>query len=193
MGRIRLALVDLSGTLHVGSEVIAGGPEALCRLRESGVKVRFVTNTSRECAEDVRQRVCSLGYEITREEMWTSLTAARRLVEKRGWRPMMFLSESAKRDFHGVDCHDPNAVVIGLAPEKLNYHGMNQAFRLLDAGGELIAVNIDRYFKAEDGLCIGPGAFAAAFEYSTNVKVRKWRADTHPSFPPCSFRLSVHR
>jgi ribonucleotide monophosphatase NagD (HAD superfamily) len=37
--RYKAALIDLSGTLHIGDKVIAGGVEALTKLRNHGLKV----------------------------------------------------------------------------------------------------------------------------------------------------------
>jgi ribonucleotide monophosphatase NagD (HAD superfamily) len=39
--RIRALLIDLSGTLHVGAEPIAGAAEAIQKLRDHGVPFRF--------------------------------------------------------------------------------------------------------------------------------------------------------
>jgi hypothetical protein len=38
-------LLDLDGTLYVGSQVVPGTPEAVRWLRAQGLKVRFTTNT----------------------------------------------------------------------------------------------------------------------------------------------------
>lgn len=34
-------------------------------------------------------------------------------------------------EFEGVDCHNPNCVIIGGAEEQFTYEHMNEAFRLL--------------------------------------------------------------
>lgn len=43
---IRAVLIDLSGTVHIGDDVIPGAVEAIERLRRAGHRVRFLTNTS---------------------------------------------------------------------------------------------------------------------------------------------------
>ncbi len=63
------------------------------------------------------------------EELFTSLTAARRLVGREKLRPLLLLEQSALEDFDGVDTDDPNAVVVGLAPSLFDYKHMNDAFR----------------------------------------------------------------
>jgi len=63
------------------------------------------------------------------DEIFTSLTAARRLVESQNLRPFCLLQDDAKKDFAGLEVTDPNAVVVGLAPDYFNYESLNQAFR----------------------------------------------------------------
>lgn len=46
---------------------------------------------------------------------------------------------------------------------------MNEAFRVLLDGGELIALHEARYFAVDDGLNIGPGAFVKALEFAAGI------------------------
>ncbi|XP_066270138.1 haloacid dehalogenase-like hydrolase domain-containing protein 2 isoform X1 [Branchiostoma lanceolatum] len=163
-------LVDLSGTLHVEDTVIPGAVEALSRLRECPLKVKFVTNTTKESKQMLVDRLRKLGFDIQPEEVFTSLTAARNLVEELKVRPMLFLQDSALQDFEGIDTTNPNAVVIGLAPDMFNYRPLNDAFRLLLGRAPLIAIHKARYYKKSDGLSMGPGPFVTGLEYATDVK-----------------------
>lgn len=43
----RALLIDLSGTLHIGSRAIPRAVESLARLRAAGVPFRICTNTSK--------------------------------------------------------------------------------------------------------------------------------------------------
>lgn len=44
-------------------------------------------------------------------------------------RPMLLLDDNALEEFADIDVSNPNAVVIGLAPQKLHYEKLNEAFR----------------------------------------------------------------
>lgn len=54
-----------------------------------------------------------------------------RLIDQRNLRCHFIVDQNAMEDFEGVNTSDPNAVVVGLAPEKFEYDNMNEAFRLL--------------------------------------------------------------
>ncbi|NWW51685.1 HDHD2 protein, partial [Pedionomus torquatus] len=99
------------------------------RLRHAPVTIRFVTNTTKECKKDLLERLTKLGFDIKENEIFTSLTAARNLLEQRQVRPLLLVDDKALPDFTGVVTEDPNAVVVGLAPEHFHYEMMNTAFR----------------------------------------------------------------
>lgn len=71
------------------------------RLRKSDIKIKFVTNTTKECKRVLVERLQGLGFDIEPEEIFTSLTAARCCVERRKLRPMLLLEDTAKEDFVG--------------------------------------------------------------------------------------------
>lgn len=75
-------------------------------------------------------------------------------------------------DFGGINCEEPNAVVVGLAPTMFNFQNMNRAFKLLlHEDCRLVAINMARYYKRSDGLALGAGPFVQAFEFSTGKVV----------------------
>ncbi|KAF4803790.1 Haloacid dehalogenase-like hydrolase domain-containing protein 2 [Turdus rufiventris] len=192
---LKAVLVDLNGTLHIEDSAVPGAQEALrrqvslffssplgsgactkgvgttcARLRSAPVTVRFVTNTTKESKRDLLERLTGLGFDIAEHEIFTSLTAARNLLEQQQVRPLLLVDDKALPDFTGIGTDNPNAVVVGLAPEHFHYEMMNRAFRLILEGAPLIAIHKARYFKKKDGLCLGPGPFVTGLEYATDTK-----------------------
>ncbi|XP_021478204.1 haloacid dehalogenase-like hydrolase domain-containing protein 2 [Oncorhynchus mykiss] len=167
---LKAVLIDLSGTLHVEDTAVPGAQDALHRLRQASVAVKFVTNTTKECKRNLVERLHSLNFDIQEQEIFTSLTAARSLVEQRQLRPLLLVADSALEDFSGMETSEPNAVVIGLAPDHFNYQTLNKAFRLVLDGAPLIAIHKARYYKRKDGLALGPGAFVTGLEYATDCQ-----------------------
>lgn len=164
-------LIDLSGTLHVEDTAITGAVAALQRLRQnSRYKIKFVTNTTKESSRLLNERLAKMNFDVAPSEVFTSLSAAKRLIEKESLRAMLFLEDVALEDFEDIDKTNPNAVVIGLAPSCFHYARLNEAFRLLLNGGKLIAIHKGRYYRVKDGLSLGPGPFVQALEFATGVK-----------------------
>ncbi|XP_033725496.1 haloacid dehalogenase-like hydrolase domain-containing protein 2 [Pecten maximus] len=168
--KVRTVLVDLSGTLHVDSDEIPGSIAAISRLSQSGINIKFVTNTTKESKQCLLDRLTSIGFQVQPSQIYTSLTAARHLIERMGVRPFLMLDQRALEDFADLDTTNPNAVVIGLAPDDFNYQTMNKAFRLILDGAALVAIHKARYYKRTDGLALGPGPFVTALEHATDTK-----------------------
>ncbi|KAM9168358.1 haloacid dehalogenase-like hydrolase domain-containing protein 2 [Mergus octosetaceus] len=125
---LKAVLVDLSGTLHVEDSDVPGMQEALKRLRSAPVMIWFVTNTMKECKRDLLERLTKLGFDIAENEIFTSLTAIRNLLEQKQVQPLLLVDKKALPDFTGIATDDPIAVVIRLSPEHFHYKMMNEAF-----------------------------------------------------------------
>ncbi|KAK7791161.1 hypothetical protein R5R35_013328 [Gryllus longicercus] len=170
--QLRAVLIDLSGTLHIEDSAIPGTVEALKRLRSTNLNIKFVTNTTKESRQVLYDRLLKLGFEINKDEIWSSLWAARDLLANRKLSPYLMVSDDALEDFADiVDASKPfDSVVIGLAPSKFDYTHLNEAFRLLLNGAPLVAIHEGRYYKRPDGLALGPGPFVKGLEYATGCK-----------------------
>ena len=81
---IRAILIDLSGTLHVGSSSLPGAVSALQRLRDARIPFRFCSNTSKESTADLVKKLRGMGFGVSDEEVWTSLGAVKRIKKERG-------------------------------------------------------------------------------------------------------------
>ncbi|KAJ6557665.1 HAD-like domain-containing protein [Mycena capillaripes] len=193
---LRALLVDISGTLHVGSTPTPRAVDAFRRLQDSGVAYRLCSNTSKESTSDVSARLRELGFEVkftshaTSEsekpprEVWTSIGAVGRVIQDMGIRrPYLLLSDSARSELQ-LESDSPDedddktpfdAVVVGLCPARLDYAHLNTAFRILAREHPtlsarqpvLIAAHAGRFLESSGGgLALGPGPFIAALEHA---------------------------
>lgn len=85
---IRALLIDLSGTIHIGTNQTPRAVEALQRLRSfrPAIPFRFCSNTSKESTADVINRLREIGFEIhadpsmQKQEVWTSVGAVAQML-----------------------------------------------------------------------------------------------------------------
>jgi len=167
---IKALMIDLSGTVHVGDTLIPGAKNAIFKLKKSGIPLKYVTNSSKESKTSLLMKLEKAGLEVTVDDVFTSLSAARSLISSKNLRPMLILENEAMQDFQGIETSDPDCVVVGLATSQFEYHKLNAAFRLIKSGAPLIAINKSRYFKQEDGLALGTGAFVSALEFASDCQ-----------------------
>jgi HAD superfamily hydrolase (TIGR01458 family) len=61
-------------------------------------------------------------------------------------------------------------VIVGDLGDGFGYEVLNGAFRQLLGGAELVALQKNRYWLREDGLCLDVGPFVAALEYAAELE-----------------------
>jgi len=134
MSRIKAVLIDISGTILVGKEV-PGAIKALQRLQQQqNLKILFLTNSSTSPAALLQQLRSAGFYEsaITNiNSIMTSVSATKKISYTKQTASILLEDALIESDFAEVDMNDPNCVVVGLAPNKLNYQRLNEAYRLL--------------------------------------------------------------
>ncbi len=163
-------LFDLDGTVYQEDEAIPGAAEALAELRARGIPFRFTTNTTRRPRTALAERLRAMGIDACAEEILSAPAAAARWLRDRGVRRVQLLLAEASfeefADFEVVD-HAPELVVVGDLGEGWTFPILNQAFRNLLDGAELLAIQRNRYWYTEGGLSLDAGPFVAALEYGS--------------------------
>jgi len=167
--RATSVLLDLDGVLYVEDEPIAGAIEAVAALRDRGLRLRFVTNTTSRPRRDILARLQRLGMPVPEREL---ITPARLAVEhclaagRR--RALLLMRDEVKADLAGLQevREGSDVVVVGDLGEDFGYGVLNKAFRELLAGAELVALQKNRYWRTPGGLSLDVGPFVAALEYA---------------------------
>ena len=168
----RALLLDLDGVLYVEDEPVAGAREAVAQLRERGLALRFVTNTTSRPRDAILERLHRLGFEVGPDELSTPAALAVDRCSTQGHRrAMLLVRDDVKQDFAGVEEaeREVDAVIVGDLGDAFGYAVLNRAFRQLIDGAELIALQRNRYWMTPDGLSLDVGPFVAALEYAART------------------------
>ena len=78
----KLFLLDIDGTVALGSELLPGAADFLQTVKENGGIFRFLTNNSSKAASDYVEQFHDWGIETTEEEFITAGTYARDFMKK---------------------------------------------------------------------------------------------------------------
>lgn len=170
VSRLGGVLLDIDGVLYVGPSPVPGAVEAVARLGESGLPVRFVTNTTRQPRRALVHRLRGLGFPLADDELYTPAAAARQWLAAHRAEPYLLIHPNLMEDFAGFRADGEDAVVLGDAGEGFTYAALNRAFRSTLAGAPLLALACNRYFREADGFSLDAGAFVAALEYASGVE-----------------------
>lgn len=161
-------LIDLGGVVYQAGAAIPGSIEAIARLRDKGIALRFLTNTTSKPVGKLLEQLQSYGLLLDRTEIFTPAMAARAYIEQHDLKPHYLMRDTLLEDFRGLPEGTHPAVVVADAGEKFTFHNLNDAFRRLEAGADLIALATNRKFVDDDGkISLDTGAFVAALEYAS--------------------------
>ncbi|MDH6233670.1 HAD superfamily hydrolase (TIGR01458 family) [Mesorhizobium soli] len=164
-------LLDLSGVLYDGDSPIKQAAVSVRRLREAGLPLRFVSNTTRSARKDVLARLAKLGIEVGDDELFTPAQAARDWLKAHDCSAHLLIHPALEPDFRDLPTGRGLAVVIGDAADAFDYSSLNAAFRLLSDGAAFLALADNRVFKDADGkLSLDAGPFVRALEFASGRK-----------------------
>ena len=165
-------LLDIDGVLYVGDEPVEGAISALTELRHLSGGVRLITNTTSKSRRQIVDHLHKLGFDVASHEVLTPAALAVRHCQDQGHRSVKLLvGEALNEDLAALaqagDGEGVDAVVLGDLGDGFTAAVLNEAFRLLMDGAELVALQHNRYWRRADGLALDVGAYAAALEYAT--------------------------
>lgn len=164
-------LLDLSGVVYVQDEAVPGALEALTAFRGAGIPIRLVTNTTMRPRRAILERLERLGIEADPSELVTPATLATRRCEEAGYESVaLVVLDELREDLEGLEEGDGpvNAVIVGDLGDTWDYGILNEAFRRVMEGAELIALQKNRYWETSEGLSLDAGPFVAALEYASS-------------------------
>jgi HAD superfamily hydrolase (TIGR01458 family) len=160
----------------VSGEPIPGAVDAVRRLRSSGHRLRFVTNSTVMSRKQLAEMLRTMGFTLDDDELQTTgRVAARVLADKR---VLALTMPGMLDDLEGLELIGMNAdaVLIGGCDEGeepgrvFSYLNLNRAFLELEAGAELYCLHKNRWWQTGDGPKLDAGAFVAGLEYASGTE-----------------------
>ena len=171
---IRLFLLDMDGTVYLGSRLLPGSLDFLRYLGETGRDHLFLTNNSSRNADYYAQKLTKLGWPAQPGEILTSGEATALYLGglKPSARVYLLGTPDLETEFaaHGFVLTDenPDYVVLGF-DMTLTYDKLVRACDLVRGGVPFIATHPDLNCPTETGYIPDCGAMTALITASTGV------------------------
>jgi HAD superfamily hydrolase (TIGR01458 family) len=173
---IDTVLLDLDGTLYVGSRVVAGAPEAVRWLRAQGLTVRFTTNTDSIPPATLADRLARLGFPAAEDELVTPIAVAGRLFASTDEARVLAVAADGVCQLLAGVLAGPGQpvthVLVADPSDGATYDDLDAAFRALRAGAELVATQVNRIAVRDDGEHLDTGGWVRLLEYATGQTAR---------------------
>jgi HAD superfamily hydrolase (TIGR01450 family) len=168
-------ILDLDGTVYLGSEPLPGAVEAIAALRAAGSRFIFLSNNPLERSTTYAARLRGMGVPVEDDDVVSSIDALIGYLRDRPARRILAVAEEVVTDEIRAAGHeltdDPrqaDAVVVSW-DRTFTYDKLQRAFIAVRNGARLIATNGDPYCPTPDGGMPDCGALLAAIEVSTGI------------------------
>ena len=158
--KMKLYLLDMDGTLYLGSQLYDFTIELLQEIRRTGGKYLFITNNSSKSVTDYVKKLEQFGIKATRDDFMTSSQATAYYLHKHheGQRLYVCGTESLKEELRSegftvtTNIDDVDCIVMGFDTE-LTFQKLQDVSYLLLTRPELpyIATNPDLVCPTEFG------------------------------------------
>lgn len=170
--QIKAVLCDIGGVLYVGDAPIKGAIEAVAKIK-AHYPIRFITNTTQKTGAQVVKKLQEVGFDIQEDEVITALDMTKMFLEQHQSNAQFLLTDNALNFFDSLKIYPTNYVVVGDAQDNFSYKNLNNAFRSLLNGAQLLAVANNRYFKDDDNeMSMDAGGFVSALEYASGQQAQ---------------------
>ena len=170
---IRLVLVDLEGTMYVGSRVIDGAAAAVRRLRDLGLAVRFTTNTDSVTPDTLVRRLAAMGVDAALDEVLTPVVLARALLDEQAdARALVIASPEVRGVLAGrvaTGAERVTHVIVADPSYGADYAELDSAFRAIRDGAQLVAMQMGRWVQRDSGVHLDTGGWVRLLEYAAEV------------------------
>lgn len=174
----RAVIFDLDGTLYRGEEAIPGAVETVVKLRERGVRVRYLTNNASLTRHAFASKLAAMGFSARPEEVHSSATGTAAYFVGQGVHKVFVVGmpgfvETLRTAGIDVVNADGEGIVAPVAPQAeavavgmckdFTYALLDGAMQQVLGGAGLVATNPDATYPLEGGrFCPGAGSLVAA-------------------------------
>ncbi|MRG85176.1 TIGR01457 family HAD-type hydrolase [Salinibacillus xinjiangensis] len=165
-------LIDLDGTMYLGSEQIQYAKEFIDVLNDKRIPHLFVTNNSSKRPEQVAEKLQQMGIQAETDQVFTtSMATAAFIANKKKDVTAYAIGEIGLIDAlsdEEVELVDENAdfVVIGIDRD-ITYEKLAKGCLNIRDGAEFVSTNADVALPTERGFLPGNGSLTSVLEVST--------------------------
>lgn len=166
-------MLDVDGVLVYQGRTYTGAAETVDLLKEKGIVLRFVTNSTLKSRKSCAEQLQKVGFSVVEEEVITaSYATAVYLKEIKPTSVWVLLEREGFNEFKEFhhDSETPEYIVVGDYREKFTFQNMNKALRLLLKGAKLIGMSQERVDTSMGDIELNVGSWTHLLEWASGVE-----------------------
>ncbi|HSP88433.1 MAG TPA: HAD-IIA family hydrolase [Ignavibacteriaceae bacterium] len=161
-------LIDFDGVLKLGDKPAPDSEEFFNFIKEKEIPAFVISNSTLKTSEDIKEFFLQNKIKFDIPAM-TASEASLKYISENYKRVKVFCSQKIKKLFaEFIVDENPEAVVVGDLADEWSYDILNEIFRDVYNGADLIAMQKNKFWQPDGKtLCLDAGAFISAIEYAT--------------------------
>jgi HAD superfamily hydrolase (TIGR01458 family) len=160
-------LIDLDGVLKLGNSTAPDVKEFFDFIKKNKIPACILSNSTLRTGDLVKEFLASQNIELNIPAI-TAFDAAVSFVKSNYKKVQVYCRDYLIHHFEGIiDEENPEAIVIGDIEDKWNYQIVNDIFKKVFAGADLIAMHKNKYWNPAGEPLIDAGAFITGIEFAS--------------------------
>jgi HAD superfamily hydrolase (TIGR01458 family) len=160
-------LIDLDGVLKLGNSSAPDVKDLFEFINENKIPSCILSNSTLRTGELVKEFFNEHRITLSIPAI-TAFDATLSFVKNNYKKVQVYCREYLIHNFNGmIDSQNPEAIVIGDIEDKWNYHIVNDIFKKVFTGADLVAMHKNKYWNPRGELLIDAGAFINGIEYAS--------------------------
>jgi HAD superfamily hydrolase (TIGR01458 family) len=161
-------LIDFDGVAKLGNSPAQDAKKFFNFINENKIPACILSNSTLRTGDLIIEFFASNGINLQFPAI-TAFDATLSFVRKNYKRIQVYCRHYLKHHFDGmIDIENPEAIVIGDIEDRWNYKIMNDIFKKVFNGADLIAMHKNKYWNPSGELLIDAGAFVTGIEYAAS-------------------------
>ncbi len=173
MNGIKGVIFDIDGVLEFQGQVYPGAVDTVAALRDRGLVLRFLTNSTMKSRRSAAERLRREGFSLSDDEVITaSYAAAAYLAEQQPRSCWVMVDGEGMDEFVNFDQDplDPEYIVLGDNRSRFNFEYLSQALWLLLSGSKLIVMQPELIDKSQGQTELNVGAWGRMLEQAAGIE-----------------------
>jgi len=160
-------LIDLDGVLKIGDSPALDVNLFLHFIQQNKIPACILSNSTLRTGDLVKEFFSSHNIELSIPAM-TAFDATHSFVKKNYKKVQVYCRDYLIHHFEGmIDNENPEAIVIGDIEDKWDYQIVNDIFKKVFSGADLVAMHKNKYWNPAGELLIDAGAFLTGIEFAS--------------------------
>jgi len=160
-------LIAFDGVLKIGNSPAPDVNEFFNFINENKIPACILSNSTLRIGEMVKEFFALHKIDLTIPAI-TAFDATLSYVKKNYKKVQVYCRDYLIHHFEGmIDEENPEAIVIGDIEYRWNYQIVNDVFKKVFAGADLVAMHKNKYWNPHGELLIDAGAFITGIEFAS--------------------------